>query len=711
MKREVLARALTGTLTGAAGLVLAAWPQLAGASGDFGCYPSWRLGLPDYECAGTAVIGPRNDTRINLAWLLRERAGLSAPGQLAYPGSDWENSGYGHVFLSWDTMQSAFWPRPDTQVDEESAAYSGSRCQTLDSGGEAFRAALAASKGLKSGERETLSDARDLVKAACDGDKGAAEWPADVKSGTGLAFLAYLQGARAFYAEDFATARARFAALAKAGDPWLAETARYMTARTELAAAQTGAFDEWGFYDNAKADKTAAQRGQAALADYLSAYPGGRYAASAQGLERRAAWLMGESLPLARAYSGLLAKQPQPDAATPGLMEEVDNKLFFGAGLTDMADAPLLLATWDLLRLRQGDPDLAEYRPRPLTAEELAAQAPVFAKEPGLYTFLQASQAFYAAKDYRRVLTLIPDDARRAAYTPLAFSRQMLRGLALEALGDRNAAGFWQELSGGAHDLYQHPAVELALAMNWERHGALAKVFAAGSPVTEPDIRARLLERVAPPALLRQQAGAGRSALERETALFMLLYKELSRGRYQDFGKDLALVPASAGSDGWIGGWNDDSDHKVPLALFTKGRWQAGYACAALARTAATLAVNPADVKARLCLAEFYRLNGFDDYLVGGGGPAADQLGGTPDLFPGTPVTRAGLYAGVLAARGASAEDTAYALYRSVRCYAPSGGNSCGGEGVPLAQRKAWFQRLKREYPKSQWAIALKYYW
>jgi hypothetical protein len=30
---------------------------------------------------------------------------------------------------------------------------------------------------------------------------------------------------------------------------------------------------------------------------------------------------------------------------------------------------------------------------------------------------------------------------------------------------------------------------------------------------------------------------------------------------------------------------------------------------------------------------------------------------------------------------------------------------------VPVAQRKAWFLRLKREYPSSRWAQELKYYW
>jgi hypothetical protein len=72
---------------------------------------------------------------------------------------------------------------------------------------------------------------------------------------------------------------------------------------------------------------------------------------------------------------------------------------------------------------------------------------------------------------------------------------------------------------------------------------------------------------------------------------------------------------------------------------------------------------------------------------------------------------RSAIYAGVLADRTASADDTAYALYRSIQCYAPSRNNACGGQDVPEAQRKAWFQRLKRDYAGGRWATSLKYYW
>ena len=55
--------------------------------------------------------------------------------------------------------------------------------------------------------------------------------------------------------------------------------------------------------------------------------------------------------------------------------------------------------------------------------------------------------------------------------------------------------------------------------------------------------------------------------------------------------------------------------------------------------------------------------------------------------------------------------DKAYALYRAVMCYAPSGYNDCGGAGYSPAQRRGFFQQLKRSYPQSPWAQKLKAYW
>ncbi len=694
----------------------AAWPQLAGASGDYGCSPRWTLAVSSYECAGTAMIGPRNDTRVNLAFLVRDQARTGASSKLAYPQWDWVNAEYGHVFVDWDVLQSAFWPQSGTPAarETEEASYTGSRCQTLASGGSAFRSALGTAKTLTEAERQELTVARDLLKPACDGDKTVPAWP-NLAGKPAQDWLGYLQGARAFYAEDFEAARIHFAGLVGANEPWLAETARYMVARNELATAQAHAFDEWGGYVGGdKVDRAAAGRARTALQDYLSAYPRGQYAASASGLMRRVAWLLTEQAPLTATYSVLL-REP---SRSPAMLEEVESKVFFGVGLGNDAQAPLLLATWDLLRMRQQDPGpyTSSQAPPPLTQRELAQQAQVFARQPELYRFLQASHAYHVEHDPRRVLMLIPDEARARDLTPLAFSRQMLRGLALEMLGDPAAIPFWQQLAAGANDVYQNPAVQLALAMHWERSGDLAKVFARSSLVTERDLRTILLARVAGADLLRRQAAEAADALERSVALFTLLTKDLSRGHYADFGRDIGRVPADASSAGEVGpGWTSSwlaplPEETPPIGLFTRGRFQEEYPCPALAQTAATLASRPTDVKARLCLGEFWRLNGFDDYLAGNG-PRTDELGGTPQLFAGKSMPRAALYAAVLADRAAMPEDTAYALYRAIQCYAPTGNNACGGEAAPEPQRKAWFQRLKRGYPKSRWATDLKYYW
>ncbi len=74
-------------------------------------------------------------------------------------------------------------------------------------------------------------------------------------------------------------------------------------------------------------------------------------------------------------------------------------------------------------------------------------------------------------------------------------------------------------------------------------------------------------------------------------------------------------------------------------------------------------------------------------------------------------MSRLEVYKSVIVNTKAPAGDRAYAMYRAVWCYGPSGINSCGGKGVDIAQRKAWYNQLKREYPNSEWAKKLRYFW
>jgi hypothetical protein len=79
--------------------------------------------------------------------------------------------------------------------------------------------------------------------------------------------------------------------------------------------------------------------------------------------------------------------------------------------------------------------------------------------------------------------------------------------------------------------------------------------------------------------------------------------------------------------------------------------------------------------------------------------------------FQGKPLERIDIYRSVIASSAASADDKAFALNRAVRCFAPAGASSCGGGEIPVEQRRAWFNQLKRDYPQSVWAADLKYYW
>jgi hypothetical protein len=640
---------------------------------------------------------------VNLLFLLRDRQAAPVAG-LSYAKLDFADPGLGHNFFSWDVLRRAFYPRPE--MDEAEGDTAGSRCISLRSGAAAFTAAMAANRGLSAAERESLTQARGTIAQACSGGSGASlVAPAGIKSAPGREFLTYLQGADGFYAEQWDSARDAFGKLRGSKDPWLAETATYMLARTELNAAQAASFDEYGSFEPAKVDKAALGRARTGFGDYLKRYAQGRYAGSAQGLVRRTMWLGGDAAGLAHEYERLLGTSPPSSPTALDLIEEADNKLLIG-NAAKVVDGPLLLATVDLMMMREAEEGGAPV----ISADQLAGQEKRFAGRADLYGFVLASHAFYVEKDMARVLQLIPDDAKRSSYAPLAFSRQVLRGMALAARGDRNEAGFWRELLGGANGLYQRPVVELALAMNLERSGKLADVFAPASPIGETAIREILLLDVAGPDLLRSQARAGqRPYHERDLALFTLLRKQLANGDYAGFLRDSALLSANATSEGGI--WDLRQQEAIPVGLFRKANWSDGYACPALSGTAAALARSPRDVKARLCLGDFYRLNGFDEFGGNVEPPKRGELGGTPSLFPGKPTPRGDFYADIIADAKAGGEDKAYALYRAINCYAPSGGNGCGGADVEESQRRAWFQRLKREFPASSWAQKLRYYW
>lgn len=692
-----------------ASLLLAfAWSAPAEASGDYGCYSSWKLAHRDRSgCDNMAALGPGNDTRVNLTLLMQDAHSDAPPVAPNAPTPD--------PLFEWYGFRDSLAPRAEGAEDARYADGEGSRCRSNSTGTAGFEAAVNAAKKLSTGERTALIAARRGLQPDCagaGGSRAALAGTADaLRSPLAGAFGHYLQGAAAFYDGDYDAASAEFRTLGSAGQPWLKETARYMIGRVEVNRAQIGAFDDYGYpRDAAQNDSAAISGAETALHAYLKDYPRGTYAASARGLLRRVYWLGGQTDRLAAEYAAAFVQSPAArgiDDVT--LAEEVDNKLLAQLKPEAVKD-PILLATLDLARMRS-DAMASDGMccGGALSREELEGQRTLFAGKTALFDFLLATHAFHVANQPAEVLRLIPDAARQQRFTPLAFSRQMLRGMALEAKRDRNARGFWLEMLPGATQPHQRAAIELALAMNEERGKGLARVFAAGSPVRNATIRELLLANVADAALLRQQAkDANAPRHERDVALFTLLYKGVTRGAYRDFLGDLALVPADAKADSYL--WGFPAVEQPPLGIFARSTALGDIGCKPLRDTATRLAANPRDSGGLLCLADFMRANGFDGFALDSERPG-DELAGTPSLFAGGSFSRLEIYKRVMADPGAGADDKAYALYRAVNCYGPSGNNTCGGTEVPIEQRKAWFQRLKKEYPASSWAKALRYYW
>jgi hypothetical protein len=695
----------------------------AWASGDFGCSTAWTLVRSDLDaCNNQPFLNPGNDSRVNLQLLLLD-AGLAKLQPPAPPPTRDESSTTAPVVAggapSYATEDfTAFFSPPgpaSTDGSDDFANGEGSRCRSEGPGSERFQTALSNSRAVPKAEQDALAAARAGLNPNCD-DPSKAVAPAPsipIKSGAGQQFAAYLAGATAFYGGDYDLARKSFEGLRGSNQPWVKETARYMLGRVELNRAQQDAIDQYGAMALDKIDAAAIAAAGADFQAYLSDYPAGAYAASARGLLRRVDWLGGQPRKLATEFTWQFAHATpaQRNVSEVQLVQEADSKLLGAADPAQISE-PLLLAVRDLMLMRKsadasGGADANP--PKPIALADLEAQRPAFAGNAALFDCLLAAHAFYDEGDPAAALKHLPADAPGGPMSYLEFSRQVLRGLALEAAKDpAGARALWLRLLPQAQPPLQRPSLELALAQNYERDGRLALVFAPGSPIRDPAMREILLRNDAGAGLLRQRAKAGDAATpERHTALSVLLYKELTRGHYQDFLGDLTLLPPVAPPK------DDAAGADAELAWFAWSGSQAsddGFDCPSLREIARGLAHDPYQAHGQVCLTEFVRLEVLDDFDLDHMRPVG-ELGAGPSQFPGDGFSRLEHYKQLLADPKTPPTERAYVLYRAISCYAPSGANHCSGPGVDPAQRKQWFHILKSQYAATRWGAALRYYW
>jgi hypothetical protein len=689
----------------------------AQASSDSTCYPDWKVKQTVMNgCSGMALLSPGNDTRINLLMLLYDRHGdVGESNSTSYDAMD--RRGEAQPF-DYGVFALTLGRKPGEPEGAGNDNY-GNRCATNERGQLDFERALAAAKGLPADEVAQLVMAREALRPDCNAGSDMRALVATalegVRSATGKAFADYLRGAAAFYDGDYATARGLFAGLGKASAAWPKEAAAYMLGRVELNLAMDNAFDDYGYLADAPNNKAELVAAERAFKAYIAAYPKGSYAVSAQGLLRKVYWLGNANDKLLAEYVTAFkrANMSGSNVSLADLVQEMDVKLGEKLELAGVND-PQILAMLVLKGMRHSDDPEEQGYEKPISRAVIEGLRSRFGGQEALYNYLLAAHALYVAKDPAAALQALPANPSGDGY--LAYSQRALRALALDAKGDPGARAAMAAVLADSKKPFQRGTMELALAMHDERGKALERVFAADSPIKDPEIRETLLRYNAGPKLLRAQA-ASKSApkQERDVALYTLLYKNITRGAYKDFVSDIALIPAGAkprAADDY------ESPTYTNIGVFKWAGQKDGFACPSLTTLATALSAAPKDAPSLLCLGEFVRLNGMDAGAswpdIPGSldqNPPKDQLGGTPSLFPGKRFSRLEVYKGVVADPAASANSKAYALYRAVYCYAPAGYNSCGGVEVPIAQRKAWFNQLKKSYPTSPWAAKLKYYW
>ncbi|RMT66197.1 hypothetical protein ALP29_03854 [Pseudomonas syringae pv. avii] len=717
-----------GLLSPLALALLAGFSLPAQASSDDSCYPDWRVSRDSYEpCSNQPFLSPGNDSRVNLRLLLADKkAAPLAPNAL---GEDDLAQGFGPVpFPVYRLVPvPATNEEPDNKADDSRTAEldtllqplgikreeyktagqaflngEGSRCRSNDDDSATAFISQVIKAQMPPAERDVLVKARLQLLTTCDWSRQVVDAQLTPSANAQL-FRTYLQAAGDFYSGRFDYAERGFAAAATSDVPWLKETALYMTARTSLNQAQAEAFDEYGMPQREHVDKSALSDAEEGFLSYLKHYPQGDYVASARGLLRRVHWLANDDARLAEDFTWQFteATEAQRNVSVDELVEEADLKLLMVGNKA--ANSPMLQVVSDLMAMRAHTPPL-------LSREDLDKQKSTFASEPALFDFLQASYALYVEHQPDAALKHLPADVP-SSLDYFAFSQQTLRALALEAKQDWKAAeALWLQLLPLAKQPLQRDQLELALAMNYERSGQLAKVFAADSPISAKQVRYILLRNVAGPDLLRQQIANASDPTERQSAQFVLLYKDLLRGQYATFADDLKQASLSDDKLGTSLGYTYTSGQTLKLFQWNGDKAESGYACPSIAQTAATLQNEAKNPHALNCFGEFILRNGLD------GMPleqprAAGSLGSTDSDFKGETFSRLDGYKQVIANAKAPKTDKAYALFRAINCYAPAGYNSCGGEDVAPAVRKAWFRQLKSGFADTQWGKSLQYYW
>lgn len=655
-------------------------------------------------CSNLPVLYPANDSQTNMTLLLSD-LGLATIKPMTADANLWD-AVYGMVpfdaanlsSLTQNKMpnQRKLLERNDTVFDE--------RCTSFDSGNQAFNTQVQNNKAIPNLEKQILISERKKMNQCGDKIELIAinpNWSITTRQ-----YASYLNASILFYNSNYSAATKIYTVLTTVEDAWLKETSQYMLIRTSLNSAYATGVDKYGdvYLDNI--NQNLLKQFLDNINAYLKAYPNGQYVASARGFMRRGFWLSKRQDLLVNEIVWQL-KNPTSKFYNLEMSElpaEIDRRVFDSSAfnVNNLKD-PFFLAVYDLMHMRESSSE--NYRP--ISWTQLNAQKELFKTQPELFQYLQAAHLFFVQNKAQEAQNYLPKaNAKNSSY--LQLSQIFLRGQILEKIGQpQNAEEYWRQQLAQAKDSYQRGLFETALS----NHLAIKQDYSAfigkKAQITQPNLQRNFITQIADTNSLQKLIQSEQSNIDqKQAAIYTLLSKSLVHQQFELFKQSYAFMPKNAMQ---YKGYNSDNEQLKNKPDFSNFIWNGAnitpqLKCSNLETLVNQLAQTPKDPLLNVCLGEYFRSEQ---------GYSLQQLSYNEKQtsnFSGKIFARGQIYQDLI--KSSSKSDLqAYALYRAIQCYAPSGINDCGGNEVNKTVRKQWFDQIKTDYPNTSWAKSLKYYW
>ncbi|WP_087544271.1 hypothetical protein [Acinetobacter sp. WCHA29] len=656
-------------------------------------------------CSNLPVLYPANDSQTNMTLLLSD-LGLATIKPMTADGNLWD-ANYGTVPFDAANISALTENRILNQrekLSQKDEIIFDERCYSFNSGNAAFISQVKINKNIPANEKQLLINERQKMNQC--GDKIALIAVDPNWSVTTRQYASYLNASILFYNANYSAATKIYTVLSTVEDTWLKETALYMLIRTSLNSAYTTGVDQYGdvYLDNI--NQNLLKQFLDHITVYLKAYPNGQYIASARGFMRRGFWLSKRQDLLVNEIVWQL-KNPTSKFYNLEMSElpaEIDRRVFDSSAfnLSNLKD-PFFLAVYDLMHMRESNSE--NYHS--ISWAQLNAQKDFFRTQPELFQYLQAAHLFFVQNKAQEAQNyLAKANAKNGSY--LQLSQTFLRGQILEKIGQpQNAEEYWHQELTQAKDSYQRSLFETALS----NHLAIKQDYSAfigkKAQITQPNLQRNFITQIANTNSLQKIIQSDQSNInQKQAAIYTLLSKSLVHQQFELFKQSYAFMPKNAMQ---YQGYNSDNEQLKNKPDFSNFIWNGAHItpqlkCSNLETLVNQLAQTPKDSLLNVCLGEYFRSEQ---------GYSLQQLSYNEKQtsnFSGKIFARGQIYQDLI--KSSSKSDLqAYALYRAIQCYAPSGINDCGGNEVNKSVRKQWFDKIKTDYPNTSWAKSLKYYW